>query len=163
MATGYKLFESKDGILYPLFIDKREPVPIGIWMEAKAIPTKGFAPRPGWHIGEIPDAPWLKCREGYYKSRFARGQRVWCEVEYSTDVDWNELARQSQKGWLTDQLPVNGYYKFKETGSRLWIIAGAMRVVRILTEEERQQIGYDETQAFEPYMIGMEKRMKKKA
>ena len=51
-----------------------------------------------------------------------------------------------------------------ECGNRLWIIADRIRVDRILTEEERQQIlndmKYDEQTAFEPYKRAMERRMK---
>lgn len=63
VGHGYKLFEHdiRTGKLYPLFIGSKEEMPIGKWMIAQNIPTKGFSNRPGWHIGStLPDAPWLK-------------------------------------------------------------------------------------------------------
>lgn len=166
MPIGYKLFEQKGNKLFPLFIDKSEPVLSGRWMPAKNCPTKGFASRPGWHIGEIPDAPWLKgydgSDKGCYKSRFRHGRRVWCEVEYRNDTDYTPLAEQTRKGWLEDRVPVNGSYRFKETGNRWWVIAGEMRVVRVLPEDERQllldSIGYDEVQAYAKYKKGFERK-----
>ena len=46
---AYKLLRRKkrDGKLYPLFINKTVPTPIGVWMQAECFPTKGFAIRKG--------------------------------------------------------------------------------------------------------------------
>ncbi len=56
------------------------------------------------------------------------------------------------------------YYKFKETGNRIWIIAGNMKVIRILTEEERQGIlqglQNNEVEAYATYKAGFEKKIK---
>ena len=41
MMKAYKLLrKKKDDKLYPLFINKTNPTPIGEWMEAKCYPTK---------------------------------------------------------------------------------------------------------------------------
>ncbi len=40
---GYKLFERKGDQIFPLFIDKSSPVPVGEWIPAENHPTKGFA------------------------------------------------------------------------------------------------------------------------
>jgi hypothetical protein len=70
MITAYKLFRlRKDGTLGPLFIGQRIRVPVGIWVKAEAIRTKGFAFRPGWHCCAKPEAPHLSKRG-----------RVWCDV-----------------------------------------------------------------------------------
>lgn len=67
---AYKLFRlRKDGTLGPLFIGPRIRVPVGVWVKAKAIRTKGFAYRPGWHCCAQPYAPHLSLKG-----------RVWCEV-----------------------------------------------------------------------------------
>ena len=158
---GYKLFEqdTRTGKLYPLFIGSKEETPIGEWLIAQNIPTKGFANRPGWHIGSsLPDAPWLKGYSadnprGVFNSKRGKNfRRVWAEVSYPMDVDYQEeLDRRGIKD-IKDHTPENGYYTFREANGT-WIIAGALRVDRILTEEERQQIfdeaGYDEQQAWE--------------
>ena len=164
---GYKLFEQDpDGNLYALFIDKKTNMPIGEWLKAGNYPTKGFAARPGYHIGQICSAPWLMSADGTYKSQRSKyWRRVWAEVEYIADVDYTSIVETLPKKCFVDQLPENGYYKFRETGcNRIWIIADQMKIVRILSEEERQNIlneaNYDEMEAFEPYRQAMAKRMK---
>lgn len=168
MATkiGYKLFEmDTDNHLYPLFIDKKEETPIGEWVMAKIVMEhKGFAHRPGWHIGSmLPSAPWLMSADGTYKSQ--RGKtfnRVWCEVEYAADVDYTEMVQTLPKKCFTDRLPDNGFYNFRESGDRLWVIADRIKINRIISEEERMEIlrsmNYDEAKAFAPYKKIFEKR-----
>lgn len=85
----YKLFRVKNGKLYPLFINRKEEVEIGKWLEAKCYPTKGFAIRTGWHCCYQPIAPHLKMK-------LANGeQRVWvvCEAE-----DCEEYKRGESQG-----------------------------------------------------------------
>lgn len=150
---GYKLFERKGDQIFPLFIDKSSPIPVGEWVPAENHPTKGFAKRPGWHIGMIPDAPWLKGEDGKYKSRFAKGERVWCEVEFDRTIDYQPEVNQLSKKCFTDHIPENGFYIFRECGKGDWVISGSIRVVRILSEKERQAVlvdlNYDEQKAFE--------------
>lgn len=166
---GYKLFETKDGkTLLPLFIDKNEVTPIGEWVDAKNVDNHpGFSHRPGWHVcsdTSVPDAPWLKDANGNYKSRFKHGARVWCLVEYDVTVDYNDEVAQLPEKCFKNHVPANGFYNFKESKGRDWVITGAIKVVRILTEEERQNIltsrNYNENDAFAPYKAAFEKRMK---
>jgi hypothetical protein len=102
---------------------------------------------------------------GTYKSQRSKyWKRVWAEVEYIADNDYSEEVEQLPKRCFQDKLPENGFYKFKETGcNRIWIIADQMKIVKILSEEERMKIlsdmNYDEKQAFEPYRQAMAKRM----
>lgn len=57
---AYKLLSvRKDGSLGPLFINRRQRIPLGTWMKAECHPTKGFAIRPGWHATSSPVAPHL--------------------------------------------------------------------------------------------------------
>lgn len=166
--VGFKLFEQDSrGNLYALFIDKKTVMPVGEWLKAENHPTKGFSNRPGYHIGEgIPSAPWLMSFDGAYKSQRSKyWKRVWAEVWYVADKDYTEEVLQLPKKCFVDRIPENGFYKFRETGcNRIWIIADQMKIERILTEEERMEIlksiGYDETEAFEPYRQAMAKRMK---
>lgn len=168
IRKGYKLFEQDpDGNLYALFIDKKTVMPVDEWLQAENHPTKGFSNRPGYHIGEgIPSAPWLMSFDGTYKSQRSKyWRRVWAEVWYVADVDYTPIVSQLPKKCFVDRLPINGFYKFRETGvNRIWIIADKMKIGRILTEEERMEIlkdiGYDEATAFEPYRQAMAKRMK---
>lgn len=163
---GFKLFEeNKDGKLFPLFIGKNEETPMEKWIHAEFIPTKGFAARGGWHIGDMPDAPWLKDASGNYKSRWKTGKRVWCVVAYNATVDYNGYVEKLPKKCITDGIPENGFYYFREVGKGTWSITSDIMVIGKITEEQRQKYladhGYNEAEAFEPYRKAMEKRMKK--
>lgn len=168
VKTGWKLFEmNEEGRLFPLFINKKEETPMNEWVMAEIIDYHpSFAHRPGWHIGAgVPSATWLMSADGTYKSqRGKKFKRVWCEVEYVADIDYTSIVEKLPQKCFKDRLPDGGFYNFRESGNRLWIIADRIRVKRILSEEERQYIlkeeNYDETKAFEPYRQAMAKRMK---
>ena len=167
VKTGYKLFEMRDdGKLFPLFIGKTKETRMGEWIPAEIIPTPKFSVRPGWHLSiACPAAPWLMGADGTYKSqRGKRFKRVWCEVEYAADIDYTEEVLKLPKKCFTDRLPDGGFYAFRESGNRLWVIADRIKITRILTEDERMDIlcslNYDEVEAFAPYKAAMEKRMK---
>ena len=69
--TAYKLFRlRKDGTIGPLFINRKQVIPLGEWLPAEDHPTKGYAHRPGWHTTSKPYAPHLSMRD-----------RIWMEVE----------------------------------------------------------------------------------
>ena len=167
-SIGYKLFEQReDGKLFPLFIGKTKETPMNEWVPAEIIEHHpNFSHRPGWHLGtQLPSAPWLMGADGTYKSqRGKRFRRVWCEVEYATDVDYTDEVAQLPKKCFIDRLPDGGFYNFRESGDRLWVIADRIKIIRILNEEERMHIldemNYNENEAFEPYKKAMDKRMK---
>ncbi len=111
---AYKLLRllKKDGLLHPLFINKENPTPLGVWMRAECFPTKGFAVRKGFHCCFTPLAPHLKMK-------LSNGeQRVWveCDVE-----DWETYDRPESQGGA-------------------WILAQRMRLVRVISEEEADKI-----------------------
>ena len=168
IKTGWKLFEMRDDKkLFPLFINKKEETPMNEWVMAEIVDYHpSFAHRPGWHLGAtMPSAPWLMSADGTYKSqRGKRFKRVWCEVEYVADIDYTEEVLKLPKKCFTDRLPDGGFYNFRESGNRLWIIADRIRVTRVLGEEERlnilKELNYNEKEAFEPYRKAMAKRMK---
>ena len=168
VKTGYKLFEQRDdGALFPLFIGKTKETPMNEWVMAEIVMEhKGFAHRPGWHLGAVlPSAPWLMGADGTYRSqRGKRFKRVWCEVEYVADVDYTEIVQALPKKCFTDRLPDQGFYNFRESGNRLWVIADRIKITKILTEEERLEIlkemNYDEEHMFAPYKEVFEKRKK---
>lgn len=86
---AYKLFrEMKDGSIRPLFIGKSNPVPLGEWLQAEDLPTKGYAHRPGWHAAEKPATAHLS----------ERGRR-WYKVEIK---DFYRFPRPKNQGgeWL---------------------------------------------------------------
>ena len=166
---GYKLMEmNAEGKLFPLFIGKNDEVKMNEWIPAEYIPTKGFAARGGWHLGLIPDAPWLKAYDGsdtgYYKPRWKHGKRVWVECEFNANTNYDAEVSILPKKCFVDKVPENGYYNFREFGKGVWIISSDIKMLRILTEEERQEIlkreGYDEIEAFNKYKLTFEKRMK---
>lgn len=105
---AYKLFKlRKDGSLGPLFINAKQRIPLGEWLQAEDHPTKGFAHRPGWHCCFKPHAPHLA-------SCLSNGQkRVWCEVS------------------------VQGIRKYNRPESQggAWVLAESMQVVSILNPQ----------------------------
>ena len=169
IVKGFKLFEQRnDGCLFPLFIGKTKETKMNEWVMAEIIDHHpNFSHRPGWHLSAtIPSAPWLLSADGTYKSqRGKRFKRVWCEVEYIADVDYTNVVEKLPKKCFTDRLPDGGFYNFRESGNRLWVIADRIKITRIIDESERLQllksIGYDETKEFEPYKKSFEKRMNK--
>lgn len=82
---AFKLLRKrKNGTLGSLFIHRRQVIPVGVFLDAEAHKTKGFAFRPGWHCCLRPEAPHLSEKD-----------RVWCEVEVE---DYKELERPEAQG-----------------------------------------------------------------
>jgi hypothetical protein len=100
-VNAFKLFRRrKDGTLGPLFINRRQVVPVGQWLAAEAHPTRGFAYRPGWHAAPSPTAPHLK-------ARLASGERrVWCAVEVEDTVPLLRPASQGGTWFLAQRIKV---------------------------------------------------------
>lgn len=155
MNIGYKLFEMdmRNGKLYPLFIGKTKEVERHVWLHAEFIPTKGYAERGGWHLGaNLPSAPHLIGSDGTYKSKRGKNfKRVWCEVEYNANHNYNDYVQTLPKKCITDGIPEDGYYNFKEANGSLWIITSNIKINHVLTERERCNIlkshGFDEQKA----------------
>ena len=156
-VKAYKLFrvhEKHPGKLFPLFIGKHEPVEMGKWVSAEHIPTKGFAERPGWHAGELPMATHIGERgdPNVTAPTIRPHNQVWTEIEMPHDVDWQSEANRrgtnkqgkviAREAHITDQVPHGGHYRYKTnpnmTGS--WLIGGAMKVNRILSDAEVKKI-----------------------
>ena len=150
---GYKLFrQDKNGNLHALYILAKEDLPIGVWLEAKegerasdgrVKKTKGgtLAYRPGWHI--CPDIPYethigKKGADG--KIAFLPNDLVWAEVEYTDKINYQAEADGNGNGWdaCLKYIPKDGYYQFKTNGSMYgkWVIAGGMKINRILSDDE---------------------------
>jgi len=103
----YKLFtENNDGSLSPLFIDAKRKLPIGEWMKAECIPTKGFAVRQGWHCTYTKHAPHLKMN-------LANGKkRIWCLCEVKDTQEYNRPESQGGKWVLAQQLKIVEVVRF---------------------------------------------------
>ena len=89
---AYKLVRKmKDGSLASLFINRKDRMLIGEWMEAESHPTKGFVYRKGWHCTLRPEAPHLGTKG-----------RVWVEVEVE---DFEYFQRPESQGgvWVLAQ------------------------------------------------------------
>lgn len=92
IIVAYKLFrERKDGSITSLFINKTRTLPIGEWVDAENIPTKGFAERPYWHCTAEPVAPHLKMK-------LKSGEvRVWKKIMME---NFTEFKRPENQGGL---------------------------------------------------------------
>lgn len=109
--------------------------------------------RPGWHLGDIPQAKQFarKNPETGVKDLFP-SDFVWAECEYAMDVNYQEEAmsygytengkfRHSYAG--LPKLPTDGYYRYRTNPNPdtvPWVITGAMKVNRILTDAETDAI-----------------------
>lgn len=97
--VAYKLFHRRrDGTLGPLFINRREVIPVGEWVDAHAYPTKGYAYRPGWHCTSVPHAPHLKLKH----------DRVWMQVEVEDVTPYDRPESQGGTWILARRLKVVG-------------------------------------------------------
>ena len=144
--TTYKLFRIKDGHLFPLYVEHKREMPIGIWIDAgigelvdeshvKAHGLGGrVALRPGFHSTLVPFTDWIGKR-GRDGNLLQRKNTVWCECL----VRGREQMVSDRRGLKT--LPSDWY--FFKTNSRQkdpWIISNRLFINRILTHSEVQKI-----------------------
>ena len=108
--------------------------------------------RPGWHLGEIPYALQFNRKDENGKKTLFPKDFVWAEVEYAADLDYQAEAesygytengkyRHSYAG--LPRIPENGSYRYRTNPNPQtdpWIITGAMKVNRVLTKEEVDDI-----------------------
>lgn len=161
-VKAYKLFKMKGGKLYPLYVNANQPIPMKKWVEAEIGPMDakgkvksklgGLAFRPGWHSGDMPMATHIGGKYGKVeknKPNYRPDDQVWAEIEVPADVNWqaeaNRRATKTKDGrilarsaQIDDQVPKGGYYKYKTNPNMTgeWIISGAMKINRILSDEE---------------------------
>lgn len=158
MGLGYKLFRMKEGKLYPLYVFHKEETPMGVWLEAKRgemvddkhVKSKSgkLAYRPGWHLcDEAPYETHIGKKGSDGKIAYLPHDLVWCEVEYSDRISYqitaNEMGRNDKgkiiaKNACLNFIPRNGCYRYKTNPNMYgtWIIAGTIKVNRILDDEE---------------------------
>ena len=163
-VTAYKLFRvdpRRPGELFPLFVRANEAVPIGEWLDADTgeLTAAGkvksklgpVAFRPGWHGGDLPVAKHIgeKSQQALSAPDRRAANHVWAEVEFAADRDWqaeaNRRAKVGKNGQpvaataqISDQIPEDGYYRYKTNPNMQgnWLIGGAMRVRRVLSDAE---------------------------
>lgn len=103
-VEGFKLVRiGQGGCIYPLFINRQEPIPFGMWMPAEDHTTKGFASRPGWHATLTPNAPHLKMRLS------SGEQRIWVSVLLRGTTMYNRPESQGGTWVLAEEMKVTGY------------------------------------------------------
>lgn len=93
---AYKLLHlRKKGTIGPLFINRRQVIPVGVWLQFEDHPTKGYAHRPGWHVCAEVKAPHLTMKH-----------RIWCEVEVEDFVELDRPECQGTTWYLAERLMV---------------------------------------------------------
>lgn len=116
--------------------------------------SKGeLAYRPGWHLGDVPVAKQFeKVNPLNGKKELFPAEFVWAECEYACDKDYQEEAmkngftkngsfRHSYAG--LQKVPEGGYYRYRtnpDPETEEWIIAGKIKVKRILSDREVDEL-----------------------
>ena len=111
-----------------------------------------LAYRPGWHLGTIPYALQFGRKDENGERTLFPNNFVWAEVEYADDVDYQDEAHKegvNENGKFQHSLaglkrvPVDGSYKYRtnpDPKTDEWVITGAMRVNKILSREEVDEL-----------------------
>lgn len=143
----YKLFRIKNNKLYPLYVEAKREIPIGTWQRAQCgekvddthVKASGcggkLSLRPGFHSCEVPWTDWI----GQLMEDGTLAQRtntVWCECEVKGD----QIECTERSGFR--EIQKNKWYYFRTNSKQIdpWIISDWMKVNRILTHEEVEEI-----------------------
>ena len=167
---AYKLLrvkKSEPGKLFPLFVESDKETPMGVWLDAEEgemrvnektgtmkVKSKlgDLAYRPGWHLGDIPLATHIGIKGDSGNIEFMNPDHVWVEADVAADVNYQDEAYQNGTNSITGKLnkvkadlkklPINGFYRYKTNPNMTgeWIITGAMRINRILSDDEAFKI-----------------------
>lgn len=160
---------------------KSLPTPVGVWLDAdvggimtdesgepvRAKDTKRLrvkndksggsatlAFRPGWHLGEWPDAKQFNKADPETGERGKRmpDDLVFAKCEVSADIDYqldalsygiNEKGGFSRSQAGLPEVPVDGYYKYRtnvDPTTAPWLIAGSIKVTEILDDDDCARI-----------------------
>lgn len=160
---AYKLFrvqKNAPGKLFPLFVDAQNETHIGIWLNAKegektdnGKVKSRLGPlcfRPGWHLSDIPLAIHIGVKDESGNITKMNAQHVWCLCEYADTINYQEEANKNgirngkviPKYSYLQKVPANGYYRYKTNPNMLgeWIISGAIRIIKVLSDQEVEKI-----------------------
>ena len=160
---AYKMFrvsKKNPGKLYPMFVLTDRETVMGKWLPAqmgkknrdgKVMSRLGpLAFRPGWHLSDLPIAIHIGIKEnGVIK--YQRPDTVWCECEYTDKIDYQSQADHNgmnkagvliKKNAYLEYIPFDGFYRYKTSPVMLgdWIIAGGIKVNKVLTDAQVDQI-----------------------
>lgn len=160
---------------------KSLPTPVGVWLDAdvggimtdengepvRAKDTKRLrvkndksggsatlAFRPGWHLGEWPDAKQFNKADPETGERGKRmpDDLVFAKCEVSADIDYqldalsygiNEKGGFSRSQAGLPEIPEDGYYKYRtnvDPTTAPWLIAGSIKVTEILDDDDCARI-----------------------
>lgn len=163
MPKAYKMFKvnkKEKGKLFPLFVDSASSTPMGVWVEAKegerietssgVVKVKSkLGPlcfRPGWHLSDIPLAIHIGIKDSSGKIVAMNSKHVWCECEYDDTINYQQEANLNgtKNGKIVPKfaylrkVPKNGYYRYKTNPNMLgeWIIAGNIKILKVLSDKE---------------------------
>lgn len=161
---AYKLFRvmsTNKGKLFPLYVNADKPTPIGVWLDAECGELKpngkvksklgDLAFRPGWHLSDYPLATHIGVKGDSGEIEFINAQHVWCECEYSDEINYQEEANKNgtkedgkfiPRDAFLKKIPENGYYRYKTNPKMFgdWIISGKLKINRILSDKEVNEI-----------------------
>ena len=142
----YKLFRIKNDKLYPLYVEADREMEIGKWLEAGVgekkddahVKARGcggsLALRPGFHSTAVPFTDWIGKRQED-GTLAQRKDTVWCECEVigkQLEVTDRYGSRELLNGWY--------YYKTNSKQKDSWIISNKIKVNKILTADEVNEI-----------------------
>ena len=168
-VTAYKLFKvrrEQPDKYFPLFVNTKKSVPQNEWVQAESGEINldsgrvkseigELAYRPGWHAGNYASATHIGGKsKGKGPVDYRKADQIWAEVELADDLDWQEIADENGQEMLngeidpttrqiTDQVPIGGYYSYKTNPNMQgeWLISGDMKVNRVLTPKEVNEVG----------------------
>lgn len=111
-----------------------------------------LAYRPGWHLGELPEAKQFYTKDKETGEKKQKKNFVWAECEIAADLNYQEEAMSygyNKNGKFQHSLaglpkiPKDGYYTYRtnpDPSTQPWYITGSMKVNRILTDRETNAI-----------------------
>lgn len=164
MSIAYKLFKvytKSPGKLFPLYVNANEEIPVGKWISAKCgeMTNNGKVKsklgelcfRPGFHLSDIPLATHIGVKGNSGTIEFIKPDTIWCECEYSDKINYQVKANKNginshgnviPKNAYLKEIPVNGFYRYKTNPQQLgtWIIAGEIKIIRVLSDTEVNKI-----------------------
>ena len=111
-----------------------------------------LAYRPGWHLGELPEAKQFYTKDKVTGEKKQKKNFVWAECEIAADLNYQDEAMSygyNKNGKFQHSLaglpkiPKDGYYTYRtnpDPTTQPWYITGSMKVNRILTDKETNAI-----------------------